>query len=314
MTIRTILVPIDFSEGARHALNWAVDLAQRFDARLQLLHVMAEYAPEWYGEAEPLPQVEALRSDLETSARDGLQKLAPDPETTGVETDVALEHDLNVARAVLTYAANSEADLIVMGTHGRSGIQHILLGSVAEKVVRRAPCPVLTVGENVSEKQTVGRILAPIDFSEPSKQALRTAKEMADLYQARLDLLFVAEERMVPVFRDTGVPGVSLVKMDPEIVKNSARALDELSEEVGGPAVAVQGHVAHGKVASRIVDFAETHDVDLIMMATRGLTGLDHFLIGSVTERVVRRAPCPVFTFHARDEASDAAASEGASE
>ena len=313
MNIRTILVPIDFSEGAKHALNWAVDLARRFDARLRLLHVMAEYTAEWYGEAEPLPQVEALRSDLEGSARQGLQDLVPDPETTGVYTDVALEHDLNVSSAILEYASDVDANLIVMGTHGRSGIEHALLGSVAEKVVRRATRPVLTVGKSVPDDQSVDRILAPIDFSEPSKKALRAAKEMAALYGARLDLLFVAEERVVPVFRDTGLPGVSLVKMDPEIVKNSAEALSQLSEEVGGPEVELQGHVAHGDVAPRIIDFAESHDVDLIMIATRGLTGLNHFLIGSVTERVVRRAPCPVFTIHAKDEDTEAAAEAAAS-
>ena len=302
MRVQTILVPVDFSEGSKRALHWAVDLAKRHDAQLHLLHVMAAYGPEWYGEAEPLPQVDALRNELETDAREGLEAMAPDPDRSGVASKVTVVHDLNVAGAILEETADANADLIVMGTHGRSGIEHALLGSVAEKVVRRAPQMVLTVGKEAAGSPSVERILAPTDFSKPSKQALRTAKQLAATYDAQLDVLFVAEERVVPIFRDTGLPGVSLLKMDPEIVNNAVDAIDHLSDEVGGPEVAVQGHVAKGKVAPRIIDFTESHGVDLIVMATRGLTGLNHFLIGSVAERVVRRAPCPVLTMHAAEE------------
>mgnify|MGYP006280426543 CR=1 FL=1 len=305
MNIKHILVPTDFSPCSRHALDWAVSLAGRTEAHLRLLHILADYDPEWYSEADPEPQVTALRQEIEQDAEEELKAMMPDRAATGVESDIALERDLNVASAIVDHADACDTDLVVIGTHGRGGLSHVLLGSVAEQVVRRARRPVLTVGKDAPEPHKIERILAPIDFSRHSRKALRTAKELAALYDARLDLLFVAEERMVPVFSDTGIPSVNVLKMDPEIVKDSSEALAQLNEDVGGPEVEVQGHVAHGDVAPRITEFADTHDTDMIVIATRGLTGLDHFLIGSVTERVVRKAPCPVFTLHTEGDAEE---------
>ncbi len=312
MTIQHILVPTDFSACSRHALDWAVSLASRTEAQLRLLHVLADYDPEWYSEADTEPQVTALRKEIEYDAEEELQAMRPDRAATGVESEVAMERDLNVASAIVDYADACDMDLIVLGTHGRGGLSHVLLGSVAEQVVRRAKRPVLTVGPDAADPHAVERLLVPIDFSRHSRTALRTAKELAHLFDARLDLLFVAEERMVPVFSDTGIPSVNVLKMDPEIVKDSSKALAQLNDDVGGPEVQAQGHVAHGDVAPRIIDFADTHDIDLIVIATRGLTGLNHFLIGSVTERVVRKAPCPVFTLHTEAEGDQAGEEEAA--
>jgi nucleotide-binding universal stress UspA family protein len=159
----------------------------------------------------------------------------------------------------------------------------------------------MTVREEVpwaGEEEAVGfeDILAPIDFSDHSRDALRVSKVFSNQYEARLHLLFVAEKRMVPTFSDTGLPGVGVVEMDPEIVKNAEKALQQLDENIGGPAVQSAYHVQEGNVSENVIDFAETHGVDLIVMATRGLTGVDRFLMGSNTERIVRVAPCPVLT------------------
>jgi nucleotide-binding universal stress UspA family protein len=176
-----------------------------------------------------------------------------------------------------------------------------MLGNVANKIVRHAPCPVMTVREEVpwtgdGEEVAYQDVLAPIDFSDHSADALGAAKTFASAYQARLHLLFVAEQRTVPTFSDTGLPGVGVVEMDPEIVKNAERALEQLDKNIGGPEVQSAYHVREGNVSKDIVDFAETHGVDLLVMATRGLTGVSRFLLGSNTERIVRVAPCPVLT------------------
>lgn len=139
-------------------------------------------------------------------------------------------------------------------------------------------------------------ILAPIDFSDHSRRALNISKEIAARYSARQHLLFVAEKRVLPTFSDTGIPGVGVVEMDPEIVANAETALEELNGNVGGPTVESEYHVMEGDVAQDIVSFAGSNEVNLIVMATRGLTGLDRFVLGSNTERVVRAAPCPVLT------------------
>jgi nucleotide-binding universal stress UspA family protein len=108
--------------------------------------------------------------------------------------------------------------------------------------------------------------------------------------------MFVAEQRTVPTFSDTGLPGIGVVEMDPDIVKNAEEALKQLNENIEGPEVKSAYHVREGNVSRNVIDFAETHGVSLIVMATRGLTGVDRFLLGSNTERIVRVAPCPVLT------------------
>ncbi len=302
MELNRILVPTDFSPAAKHALHWAVRFAQAHDATLHLLHVVADYDPDWFGADETTVPVGQMKQALDEEAREGLERIAPDPETTGVSSQPEIRHGMEAAGVILSVADEIDADLIVTGTHGREGLAHVILGSVAEKVVRRARRPVLTVGAKVPDEPPIQRMLAPVDFSAPSKQAVRLAKEVAARYEAQLDLLFVAEERTVPVFSDTGIPRLNRLKMDPEIVKNSARALEQLSQSTGGPDVPVHGHVAEGAVPKQIIRFAETHDVDLIVIATRGLSGFNRFLLGSVTQRVVRAAPCPVLTLNVHED------------
>lgn len=301
MDIQRILVATDFSPAARHALHWALQFARTHDATLHLLHVMAEYDPEWFGPEESVPRAGQVRQQLEKETREGLERLASEVQQGGVSVQHEIRHSLDVADTILDYAGEVDASLIVTGTHGRQGLSHVILGSVAEKVVRRAHRPVLTVGAEAPDQPTIERILSPVDFSESSKRALHLAKDVAATYEARLDLLFVAEERTVPIFSDTGIPRLNTIKMDPEIVKDSARALEQLNASVGGPDVRAHGHVAEGEVPEQIVHFAETHDVNLIVIATRGLSGLNRFLIGSVTQRVVRMAPCPVLTLNVHE-------------
>jgi nucleotide-binding universal stress UspA family protein len=224
-----------------------------------------------------------------------------------VDTTVSLQLSFDVADSINEYVDERAIDLVVMGTHGRRGIDRLMLGNVADKIVRHAPCPVMTVREEVpwagaEEEVAFQDILAPIDFSAHSREALRASKTLAGAYDARLHLLFVAEKRTVPTFSDTGIPGVGVVEMDPEIVDNAERALEQLNANVEGPEVPSTYHVREGDVSADIVDMAETQGTDLIVMATRGLTGVNRFLLGSNTERVIRVAPCPVLTIPTEED------------
>jgi len=298
MNVDNVLIPTDFSACADHALTHALEVADRFDAQLHILHVVNELDPDWYGITDAQERAVKLRDQIREEARERLEDLAPDKE---VDTTVSLQLSFDVADTIYEYVDEREIDLVVMGTHGRQGLDRLMLGNVANKIVRHAPCPVMTVREEVpwtgeEEKVRFQDVLAPIDFSDHSQTALEASKTFASAYQARLHLLFVAEKRTVPTFSDTGLPGVGVVEMDPEIVANAEQALEQLNENVGGPEVESRYHVREGDVSSDIVDFAETHGTDLIVMATRGLTGVSRFLIGSNTERIVRVAPCPVLT------------------
>ncbi len=305
--VQHVLLPTDFSACADHALSHAVEIADRFDAHLHFLHVVNELDPDWYGITDVQEKAGKLRSQIQSEAQERLDALVPDTE---LDTTVSLQLSFDVADTIYEYVDERNIDLVVMGTHGRQGLDRLMLGNVANKIVRHVPCPVLTVREGVpwedaEEDVAFKNILAPIDFSEHSRAALRASKEVASRYESHLHLLFVAEKRTVPTFSDAGIPGVSVIEMDPEIVKNAETALEQLNDRVGGPTVESEYHVREGSVSSDIVDFSETNGIDLIVMATRGLTGVDRFLLGSNTERIVRVAPCPVLTLPTESEDED---------
>jgi len=142
INLKTILVPSDFSECSGAALRYGLELARRFDAALHLLHVVPDPLTQpWAAEGFSVPMFEVI-DEWQKQARDRLDALVPaaDRARLTVATVVATPY-----AGILDYAAQNDVDLIVMGTHGRGGVSHMLLGSIAERVVRRAPCPVLTV-------------------------------------------------------------------------------------------------------------------------------------------------------------------------
>jgi nucleotide-binding universal stress UspA family protein len=142
INLNTILVPSDFSECSDEALRYGLELARRFDARLHLLHVVQDPVTQpWAAEGFSVPLFEAVE-DWRRQAEARLRAAVPDADRDRVTIACIVATPY---AAILDYAAAHDADLIVMGTHGRGGVSHVLIGSIAERVVRRAPCPVLTV-------------------------------------------------------------------------------------------------------------------------------------------------------------------------
>jgi nucleotide-binding universal stress UspA family protein len=206
---------------------------------------------------------------------------------------------ISAAPVILDYAKEFDVDLIVIGTHGRRGLGHLFLGSVAEEVVRLSSCPVLTIRERKEPLpiEELDRILVPIDFSEHSKQALRYAKQIAVSYDSRLQLLHVLEKAVHPSFYP--FEKSQFFNLREAVQQKSKEALERLLKETEGPELTAEIHVIEGRAAADITEFAKDNQSDLIVIATHGLTGIEHLLMGSVTEKVVRRAPCPVFTVKA---------------
>lgn len=142
INLKTILVPSDFSECSDAALRYGLELARRFDAHVHLLHVVQDPLTQpWAAEGFSLPLVEVVDT-WQKEARERLARLVPPADADRVTVAATVAWPF---AEILRYAAENNVDLIVMGTHGRGGMSHMLLGSIAEKVVRRAPCPVLTV-------------------------------------------------------------------------------------------------------------------------------------------------------------------------
>lgn len=284
LSIDHILWPTDLSQGAEWALPHAAALADWHDAALHVLHVRDDASP--------------TQADFPLSRRalrQGVEATGPPAESFSLDGIDLRQNEMEVeapSEGIASYVDRHEVDLVVMGTHGRRGLQRLLIGSVTEEVLRTVPCPVLTVrgGEDQPSAWNVRNVLAPVDFSDASLQALRHAKELALTYGAQINLLHAVEEVMYPSaygLEMADVPG-------PEVIDRVEKNLADLArDEIGYEHVVVDSTV--GYAPSCILDYTEANDVDLIVIATHGRSGLERLLLGSVTERVVRQASVPVF-------------------
>jgi len=277
MTARKVLFPTDFSSTATRALPLAIECAERFDAELHMLHAIVLH------ESDPL---------LANKSFEETEKLLQGAQIRVVRTH---RRGFSPAAVILKYAWDNKADLIVMGTHGRSAASQIFLGGVAEEVVREAPCPVFSV-KREDEAKSLGemaRVLVPVDFSSTSTSAIDKAVQMLSPAATELHLLHVLEQPTMVA------PDFGAMPLVP--VEERAEALARLREmaadiQARTPSMKPEIHVSEGVPAREILCFAEKQGVDLIVMGTHGLTGIVRLLFGSVAEKVVRRAHCPVFT------------------
>jgi nucleotide-binding universal stress UspA family protein len=289
MRFDTILLPTDFSETANHAEAQAIALAEQHGSRLELFHVVVPYGA-------PPPNMMAPVRDylesLELAAEKTLTSKAEAIRARGVEVSYSKTHDVSPFDAISGKVASSKPDLVVIGTHGRGGFQHLVLGSVAEKLLRSVPVNVLTLHVNTppaSGDRDFGCILVPVDFSEHSSHALETAFSLlAD--DGALHVLHVLHRPAYPsVYPDPFTSGDA----DAELTSSVQAHLDNW---IGGRRA--QSLIRVGDPSHQILEARDEREVELIVMGTRGLSGLSHLLLGSVTDRVVRRSPVAVLTVH----------------
>lgn len=303
--VQKILLPTDFSDCARAALTQAIFLANQFDAELHLLHVVELHDDDPFHPSAQFPDADELYSHLVKIAQSEMKKLLAEGKGHSLRVHEHQVRALSAAPAILELIEEESIDLVVMGAHGRRGLRRFFLGSVAEEVVRSAACPVLTTRESDRDPlEAIERVLAPVDFSDESAHALGLARELAALYQAKLDVVHVLENPTLARPYDP-VIGHTTALAFPQAAPKLEGSLGQFIDEVGGPDVEIQAHVLEGNPANTIVAAAREQGAGLIVIATHGLTGLEHFLLGSVTERVVRTADCPVLTLHAPADDGD---------
>jgi nucleotide-binding universal stress UspA family protein len=292
--VRTVVAGLDFSDGSEAAIVRAADLAERLHARLHLVHAASIFNPD----LGSLPQPEEPTDALEARIRAFAEAALGGDEALGViGPEVVVRRGEVAAEVLLDYVREVAADLVVVGTHGRRGVRHLLAGSVAEEVVRLAPCPVLTV-PNAAVRTAPGPaapVLVPVDFAASNQSATRAAKRTAALFGAPVELVHVVEDvGPYPVFYPEAF-GVSPGIAEAEFLDRAEQHLRAFNADAGGdPAAAF--HVRCGRPHREIIEIAEARNAGLVVMATHGLTGLEHALLGSVTERTIRSAPCPVLS------------------
>jgi nucleotide-binding universal stress UspA family protein len=270
ITFRRILCPIDFSDGARRALDHAVELARWYAGSITALHVLQ---PVPYTDPLMVGAIVFTPEDVERTAADLASFIAE--EIGGITVGTSVLQGAPAA-VIVEQARTLPADLIVIGTHGRRGFERFMLGSVTERVLRTAPCPVLTVPRGAADAVAVGpvvfrNIVCGVDFSPASTTALAYAASLAAESGARLTAIHVAED------------------LSPE----AARL--RLHEEVATEA-AVTEVIATGKPYRAILDRAQSDGADLIVIGVHGALTERLGFFGSTTNHIVREAACPVLS------------------
>ncbi len=305
-----ILVPLDGSRLAETVLSEAVRLARLHLAELWLLRVAVAHA--------------ALRSDPADAQLRAVHEAEEYLSTLKdrLERDMSLQTAVRYGQAaeeIVDHAAANQVDLILMATHGRTGLAHAILGSVAEQVIRHTPCPILLyraapdqlVPPSRVDPQrrpaaidppvrpvTLRKILCPVDFAEASEAALGVAGDLAERFQAELIVLHVVYD---PVDALVGrLPHPPLERLKLELIRQAESLTEERVRQKLAHLPSAAVVVVAGVPDAEILRYVRDHDVDLIVMAAETLTGPEYVHLQSTSERLIRSAPCPVLSLRGR--------------
>jgi nucleotide-binding universal stress UspA family protein len=278
--LKRVLCPIDFSRHSAAALRMAGGLAKILGAELTVLHAQHLEAPVYFTVA----QVRALRGELRRGIQAARDQVA---EFIRKHLPRNLPHSIEVVEgdtvtAILRAARHSQANLVVMGTHGRSGLTKIRLGSVTDSVLRQINVPILTVGPGIKPSASLGtirRILCPVNFRSSAGLAFQRARSLAERTGAELILINIVE------------PG-----LQNQDLEEARKALCDWVAPDLRKRCAVREVVRTGNSAEQIVAEAKSAGADLIVVGGEPRESLGAMLFGSTTEALIRHAPCPVLS------------------
>ena len=290
LELRVILCPIDFSEFSARAYQHARSLAVHYGAKLVLQHIVEQWQYPCAGFAVSVDAYDKFFQSIHAKAMKELEEFAKANADNTILSELTVHDGTDVADSILSFAQSVEADVIVMGTHGRRGYDRLMLGSVTDRVMRNSSCPVLAVCRPKPESLAdngpnhihhLSRILFCTDFSENSDRALQYALFVVAEYDAELTLLHVLEE--------VGSPA----HMEHAKVR-ATEQLDQLIPPKRRKDLKTKTAVRVGKPYGEIIQFAREEGSDLVVMGVRGRGALDLAVFGSSTYRVIQLGPCPV--------------------
>jgi len=294
-----ILLPTDFSYCSFYAMKYAVVIARRYNAALHLVHVVDTApllpwaSPSYWMWSDCLCDREACLCERALAR---LRHLVHLLRREGIEADCRVLRG-HPAAEIAQVARDMACELVVVGTHGRTGMEHALLGSVSEEVARLSPAPVLTIKhperefvEFHEEQLRVRRVMFPTDFSPLSRTALPYAASLCQELGKTLVLFHAIE---LPVYGgELMADAVAPATEDSE--RDSRERLAEIAAEY--PGLDIELRQDFGTASHEIVRAVESLDIDLVVIPTHGRTGVARLLFGGVAQKVLRFAPCPVLT------------------
>lgn len=296
VSITRILCPIDYSDFSLDALRHGVALAQWYSAQLTVFHVyqlpQALPVDEFRGSVPPFVHVDPARM-----AEDVRRFCAPVVGPSGRTVEVIVRSG-DPAKEIRQEAERGQSDLLILGTHGRSGFERLFLGSVTEKVLRSTRVPVLTIPPAVREPGSplYKTILCPLEFSPASIRALEYALSLAKESDARLILLHAIEDFGAAGAQTAGHLTVSEYyrQLEQDAVTRLRAVVPDEARVWARPEERVVIGRAHQEILKSVVD----EHVDLVVMGVQGKGVVNRLVFGSTTHRVIREAGCPVLTLH----------------
>jgi nucleotide-binding universal stress UspA family protein len=299
VTIRRILCPVDFSDVSRQALGRAMAVARAYHAEVTVLHVLPlpSAVPALpYGPEGPGPFGFEVMDRPRTLTE--LARFVGTTHTAGVTVHQEVAEAKVAHREILVQAARTAADLIVLGTHGHSGPNHLFLGSVAEKTLRASPVPVLIVPPTAAElpgrvAEPFTSVLCAVDFSKDSEQALAYAASLAQHDRGRLTVMHVVERLPVGYDAITG-GGFDMDRFSATMTAAARQHLDAVAAPIMARMTAVETVLGEGKAYKAILHEASLRGADVIVVGVHGRNALDRLVFGSTAEHLIRRARCPV--------------------
>jgi nucleotide-binding universal stress UspA family protein len=292
-----VLVPYDGSEPADHALAYGIAFA-RSGAALDVVHVVDETSvlsmpTTDVSGFDPLPLMDALEESAKALV-DGVQQRCRD---AGVQATVEVVHEQPV-RGICDAAKQHGDRLIVMGTHGRKGLERALLGSTTDGVLREGTTPVLTVRADMPAPAEAffRKVLLAVDDSDPSDAAVALAAQLA--YAAKTTVVICTVYDPADVFDSAANAGLDPTPLLDEERAEATTVAQRAYERGGFPKELTTIRVVEGEPAHGIITTARESAVEAIVMGSHGRRGLQRLLLGSVAEHVVRESPCPVLVVH----------------
>jgi nucleotide-binding universal stress UspA family protein len=298
---KNILCPTDLSDASIRALTCAAAFARWYRSRLTVLHVVPTFDPIPVGPGNFNAAVQMVVPMSREEIVDEMRRFTTTAGIGSLDVNLIAE-DGDPARNIVEHALAKTTDLVVMGTHGRSGFERLLIGSVAEKVVRKAPCPVLLVPPHltaVASEVTFKRILCPMDFSPSALQAFGFALDLARQADGVVTLVYALEwlaEEEPREYTHFNVP-----EYREYLIQDARERVRTLVAEESRTWSAIEERVVIGRAYREILKVAAESGTDLIVMGAQGRGGLGLTLFGSTTQQVVRAATCPVLTVRGAD-------------
>ncbi len=298
-----VVLAVDQSRDATIAARFLETVRLPRGTALSIVHVIEvpHMAPRFPGHQLMLAD---WRKETATGARRLIDRILPPLRTQGLRMRPVVKEGL-AGPVLLDTVERTHADLAVVGPHGRSRIVRFLLGSVTELLLNEAPCAVLIVRGRLRVRRERGmRVLLAMDFSKDAKAAARFLSKLRLPRGSRVMLLHVEEDADRELARISGMGRVDLTQAVERAMRDRKRRTLRMLEQMGRrftqQGLAVDHVFAEGAPAEEILRAAERHRADLIVMGSKGLTGLDRYLLGSVSRKVARHAPCSVLVVRKR--------------